>query len=124
MASLTPGPLPAVCANTRERCRWDAGGVTRRRNARLPADGRGFSASRDVCDAGMTRGKESECLAVARASRGCRDASIGSRLPWEGSSAAVAMTTHRVADGPEVFFHLIVEVDAELLSRMLGDGGK
>lgn len=89
----------------------------RRRNAPLPANGRSFGVSQDVCDvtlvsadAGMT---ESECLAP---SRGCRDTSIGSLLPWEGFAAAVAMTTHRVDGGPEVFFHLVVEVDAELLA--------
>lgn len=100
----------------------------------LPANGCSFSVCQDVCDvilvsadAGMTHRKKVSMFipqSVSHASRGCRDTFIGSLLPWESFSAAVAMATHCVDDGPEVFFHLTVEVDAELLSSMLGDGGK
>lgn len=37
--------------------------------------------------------------------------------------AAVAMVTHHVDDSPEVFFHLIVKVDAKHPLRTLGHGG-
>lgn len=75
-------------------------------------DSRLFSA-----DVGMTHRQKSECLLLHPT--GCQSLTTftGSLLPWEGFSAAVTMATHH---RPEVFFHLIVEVDAKHPSRMPG----